>query len=83
MPLADHFLDEPDETTVATDLAPSQATGSTVPKPAVPDRCGALDAVLWTAQVNPDGDSYSGPSAAPIKNTAVGEGPAPKTSTSE
>ena len=24
---------------------------------------------------NPDGHSYPGPSAAPIKNTAVGEGP--------
>lgn len=57
LPLVEHFLDEPEVTTVATDLAPSQATGSTVPVPAVPDKCGAGDAEVWTAQVAADGST--------------------------
>lgn len=57
MPLVEHFLDEPEVTTVATDLAPSQATGSTVPEPPAPDRCGADEVEMWTAQVAADGST--------------------------
>ena len=57
LPLADHFLDEPDETTVATDLAPSQTADSTVPEPPTPDACGADAVEMWTAQVAADGST--------------------------
>lgn len=57
LPLADHFLGEPDETTVATDLAPSQTADSTVPEPPTPDACGADAVEMWTAQVAADGST--------------------------
>lgn len=57
LPLGEHFLDDPEVTTVATDLAPSQRTGSTVPDPAVAEPCGAADVEMWTARVAPDGAS--------------------------
>jgi hypothetical protein len=67
LPLAEHFLDEPDVTTVATDLAPSQTAASTVPDPLAPDRCGADAVEMWTAQVTADG------STAVIRMRNVGE----------
>lgn len=67
LPLAEHFLDEPDVTTVASDLAPSQTAASTVADPLAPDRCGADAVEMWTAQVVADG------STAVIRMRNVGE----------
>ena len=57
LPLAEQALDDPDVTTVATDLAPSQTGGSTVPDPPTPEPCGVDDVEMWTAQVARDGSS--------------------------
>lgn len=51
LPLAEEALDDPEVTTVATDLAPSQRVGSTTPEPETPGPCTAGDLELWTAQV--------------------------------
>lgn len=53
LPLAETAMDDPDETTVASVLAPSQITGSTAPAPATPPPCSADDVELWTAAVRP------------------------------
>lgn len=53
LPLADTALDDPDVSTVASELAPSQITASTGPPPATPPPCGADDVELWTAAVRP------------------------------
>lgn len=53
LPLAATALDDPDDTTVASALAPSQATASTVPSPAKPPPCAADDVELWTAAIRP------------------------------
>jgi hypothetical protein len=53
LPLADTALDDPDDTTVASVLAPSQTSASTAPPPATPPPCGADDVELWTAATRP------------------------------
>ncbi len=57
LPLAERALDDPDVTSVATDLAPSQTGGSTVAEPPSPDPCRARDVEMWTAQVGPAADT--------------------------
>ena len=42
-----------DSSNVATDLAPSQIAGSTVPAPTTPEPCDVDDLELWTAQLIP------------------------------
>lgn len=51
LPLAEQALDDPDETTLATDLAPSQISASTVAEPSTPPPCAASDLQVWTARV--------------------------------
>ena len=53
LPLADAALDDPDDTTVASQLAPSQVISSTAPPPATPPPCSADDVELWTAGIRP------------------------------
>jgi hypothetical protein len=57
LPLADRALDDPDVTTVASDLAPSQTGESTVPEPTSPDPCRGDDVEMWTARVAPSADT--------------------------
>lgn len=59
LPLAEEALDDPEVTTVATDLARSQIGASTVPEPPTPGPC-PLDALaLWTARVEPSADGVA------------------------
>jgi hypothetical protein len=51
LPLAAEALDDPEVTTVATNLAPSQQTASTVAPPETPEQCLLDDIEMWTAQV--------------------------------
>ena len=51
LPLAAEALDDPEVTSVATDLAPSQVIASTVPTPDMPGQCVLDDLRLWTSQV--------------------------------
>lgn len=53
LPLAETALDDPEVTTVASALAPSQITSSTAPRPDTPPPCEADDVELWTAAVRP------------------------------
>jgi hypothetical protein len=53
LPLAETALDDPEVTTVASALAPSQITASTAPRPDTPPPCEADDVELWTAAVRP------------------------------
>ena len=53
LPLSDTALDDPDDTTVASELAPSQVAASTAPPPATPSPCGDHDVELWTAAIRP------------------------------
>lgn len=53
LPLAETALDDPEVTTVASVLAPSQITASTAPPPATPPPCAADDVELWTAAIRP------------------------------
>ena len=55
LPLAETALDDPEEPTVASVLAPSQVSASTVAPPATPPPCDADDVELWTAAVRPTG----------------------------
>jgi hypothetical protein len=61
LPLAETALDDPEETTVASVLAPSQVTASTAAPPPTPPPCTAADVELWTAAVRPSsaGDGAS------------------------
>ena len=52
LPLAAEALDDPEVTSVATDLAPSQVIASTVPAPEMPGQCVLDDLRLWTSQVH-------------------------------
>lgn len=51
LPLAEHALDDPDEATVASVLAPSQVTASTAAPPPTPPPCTVADVELWTAGI--------------------------------
>lgn len=55
LPLADRALDDPDVTTVASDLAPSQIVAATVPQPPTPPPCAPSDVELWTARTEAAG----------------------------
>lgn len=57
LPLAETALDDPEEITVASVLAPSQVTASTAAPPPTPPACRAADVELWTAAVRPSADS--------------------------
>lgn len=51
LPLAETALDDPDEATVASVLAPSQVTASTAAPPPTPPPCAAADVEMWTAGI--------------------------------
>lgn len=70
LPLADEALDDPEVTTVASDLAPSQVVASTVPEPPTPGPCALDDVEMWTANVEVTelSDGFSSRTAIRIRN---------------